>query len=279
MIKISTLHVGPRLGGGGQGDVFELPDDPEHLVKRYRPEIAVNEAGLVALVDWRAGLPPKDGAIIAKHTAWPQEIVDCEDGTFGIIMKRAAASFWHTVEDEKLPRDLSWAYLQDSARFAGLTTPPPRAAVQLMIQLATVLDVLHRNGVVYGDLSATNVLWTGGTAPNLFVIDCDAAHVEGGPRALDVAQTPLWSCPWPGVEGRERDEFKLALAFLRLYFCYEGPIDLSTQNLLVPDHPPVSRAAADLVTAGLQQLSVRPSAGDWLPVLRHLAKGLRARGL
>lgn len=277
MIAISSLKVGALLASGGQGDVYELDSDPRQLLKRYQAGVRVDVDGLHSLTDWRSGLGPKDKTIIDKHTAWPLEVVDCEDGTYGIVMNRAPRAYWHTVEGDVLPRDLSWAFMVDAARFVGLQPASPRAAVALMAQLVTIFDVFHRNGVSYGDLSARNVLWTGGGSPSVLLIDCDAACVSGQPRALKEAQTALWDCPWPGVEGQERDQFKLAVAFLRLFFRYEGPIGDTTVNIQVPAHTPVTRDAADLLAAGLKQVSIRPSAADWLPALHRLHRGLGAR--
>lgn len=277
MIKLSSLQGGALLGSGGQGDVYELDSHPGQLLKRYRQGVAVDVAGLTALVAWRSSLAPRDRAIIDQHTAWPTDVVDCEDGTHGILMQRASDDYFHVVEGDTLPRDISWAFMVDAARFSGLQPASPTAAVAIMFQLVTVFDILHRNGVAYGDLSSTNVLWSGGSRPSILLIDCDSAGVVGQPRALAEAQTPLWSCPWPGVEGQERDEFKLAVAFLRLYFRYEGPLTSTTRNIQVPAHPPVTRDAADLLGAGLMQVSLRPSAADWVPALRQLERGLRAR--
>jgi DNA-binding helix-hairpin-helix protein with protein kinase domain len=277
MIQLSALQVGRLLGGGGQGDVYELDSNPGRALKRYKQNVAVDVMGLAALVNWRTNLSPSDKVIIDRHTAWPLDVVDCGNSTCGIVMNRAPDDFWHVVEGDSLPRDLSWAFMVDAARFVGLQPASPIAAVQMMFQLATIFDVFHRNGVVYGDLSARNVLWSGGGRPAVLLIDCDAAEVAGQPRALKEAQTPLWNCPWPGVEGQERDEFKLAVAFLRLFFRYEGPLSDTTRNIQVPAYPPVTRAAADLLSAGLKQVSIRPNAADWLPALRQLERGLKAR--
>jgi hypothetical protein len=277
MIKLSSLSVGAFLKDGGQGEVHELTSSPDQLLKRYKPGIAVDAAGLEALVAWRQGLDPRDRNVVDQFAAWPLEAVDCENGSFGIVMKRAPRQLWHVVEGDTLPRDLSWAFMEDAARFVGLQPATATAAVTIMFQIATVFEVFHRNGVVYGDLSAANVLWSGGRRPTIFVIDCDATEVIGRPRALQEAQTPLWACPWPGVTARERDEYKLALAFLRLFFHYEGPLTDSTRNIQIPATPPVTREAADLLGAGLREVSIRPAAADWLNPLRTLERGLKAR--
>jgi hypothetical protein len=278
MILLSALGgIGPELSVGGQGTVYELLARPGEMLKRYHPHVKVDLPGLESLVEWRSTLAPGDLAVINRSTAWPVEVVDCEDGTFGFVMPRASAQFWHTLEGETSPRDLSWAFMADSARYVGLTPASPVVAVILMHQLSIVFDVFHRNQISYGDLSAANVLWSGGNRPTIFVLDCDATQLTGRPPALKAAETMLWKCPWPGVAARERDEYKLALAFLRLYFRYEGPLDYNTRHVQLPAHPPVTREAADLLAAGLREISTRPAASDWFDALRSLERGLRAR--
>jgi hypothetical protein len=278
MIKLSALGgIGQVLSVGGQGSVYELPARPAELLKRYHSHVRVDVNGLEALVQWRATLSPRDLGIINRSTAWPVEVVNCEDGTSGFIMPRAPAEYWHTLENDTLPRDLSWAFMVDSARFVGLKPASPPAAVAVIHKLMIVFDVLHRNGICYGDLSATNVLWSGGSRPDIFVLDCDAAWIAGQPRALKDAQTMLWKCPWQGVQARERDEYKLALAFLRLFFRYEGPIDSTTRNIQLPAYPPVTREAAELLAAGLREVTNRPAASDWFEALHKLERGLKAR--
>ena len=275
MINAADLALGPMISDGGQGMVFELTDDDTRVLKQYKAGVTVDPDGLVALADWRAGLAGKDLAVIDQHTAWPEQVVAFDDGTHGFLMRKAPASFWHVVEGARVPRDLTYAVSQDAARFVGLRPASPGEAVAVVFQLATVFDVFHRNGVAYGDLSSRNLLWTGGSRPSTLLIDCDAAGVEGAPRALQEAQTPLWDCAWDGVEGRERDEYKLALLFLRLYWHFEGIIGDSTPQVQVPASRPAQREVGELLGAGLWRVSLRPSAADWLPSLRELERGLR----
>lgn len=272
-------RIGDPLGSpGGQGTVYELPDRPGWVLKRYHPGVAVSVTGLLALVGWPQSLVLRDRKVIDACTAWPAQVVDFLDDTYGFVMRRAPGRFFHEVEGVRLPRDLGWAYLADAARFVGLNAAAPAVAAALVYRIAVVFDVLHRNSVVYGDFSSGNALWSCGPRPQIFLFDCDAAHVVGQPRALLEMQTPLWDCPWDGLGGPDRDLYKLALAFLRLYFRYEGPVHTGTGAIRIPDRPAVTREVHDLMAAGLRKDSaLRPPAAHWLEALPRLDRGLRSR--
>lgn len=279
MRQISTSQFGAMIGRpGGQGTVYELVGEPNLLAKIYHAVVQLDPDGLEALVGWRRGLGRPDLAMIDQATSWPLDTLTVtEDGRLGVVIPRAPDRFFHTVNGSTIPRDISWAYLADAVRFAGLEPARPAAAARVVRQLAGVYDVFNRNGVAYGDLSHTNALWSGGARPDVYLIDCDAAAVSGHPRALVEAQTPLWDCPWPAVQGQERDLYKLALAFLRLVMRYEGPLGENVRSLTLPAHPPVTVDTADLLEAGLREAGIRPSPAAWIPVLECLEKGLRAR--
>lgn len=279
MITSATLgRIGPAIGNpGGQGGVFTLPDRPGMLLKKYHDWVTVNPDGLVALVEWMAGLPARSQRVLRRLTSWPTEVVDCGNGHWGILIRRADVRFFHRVEGEMIPRDLSWAFCADAANFAGLEPAAPHVAVTLVYQWACVLDVMHANGLAYGDLSAGNILWSGSRRPEILVLDCDSAHLLGSPRALADAQTPLWDCPWKGVDDIDRDRYKLALAFLRLYFRYQGPITKDVDQLDVPAQPAITRTVAELLAAGLHSRGPRPTAKEWLDPLSRLERGVRMR--
>lgn len=278
MTDLSSLGpIGGPLGApGGQGTVYELPDHPDLVLKRYHATTAVDPAGLDSLVAWRRHLTPADRAAVDATTAWPDDVVHCPDGTVAVVVRRAPNRFFHQVEGDLVPRDLSWAFCADAVRWAGLEPAPPTVCVSLVRRIAAVFEVFHRTGVCYGDVSATNILWVGGRRPEVFFLDCDSAHVTGQPRALADAQTPLWECPWP-LEDRRRDEYKLALTFLRLFWRYDGPLTDLVRTVRLPAQPPVTRSTAALVEQGLREQGPRPAATDWLDPLQRLNQGLRRR--
>lgn len=278
MISVTLLGpAGAMVGSpGGQGSVYELQARAGELLKIYHPQLRVDPAGLEALVAWRAGLPAQDRGVIDAATAWPRGVVDCGSG-FGVVMPKAPAAFFHTVAAMRLPRDLAWAYNATACRFAGLTPATPVTAARVLISCAAAVDVWHRHGVAGFDFSGTNELWDPLRGLGYF-LDCDSLQVLAEPRGLPRAESPGWRCPWPDT-GIEADCYKLALMVLRVVHRYEGPLDDSVARIRVGGHPRqgIPRALVDLLRDGLRRDGPRPSAADWLPVLRDLEAGLRAR--
>jgi len=280
---VSLDELGPRgeeLGAGGQGRVVRLRERPGELVKLYCTDVDRN--ALVELVEWRHRLPQRDRRIIDAVTAWPLHVVESPDG-IGVHVREAPSVFFHEVAGEQQVRDLQWAYCR-SVAYVGREPATRRAAVTLVHHWATVLDVFHRNGVVYGDLSATNVLWSDrGARPRLFVIDCDAAWLTTGRRAVAGGQTPGWDDPWPSdgspADERRRDLYKVGLMFLRLYYRSQLPVDAATKHIALPADPPTSRPVRQLLHGSMRRDGARPAANDWLGPLRMFDRVLRARGI
>jgi hypothetical protein len=276
--------IGPPFGHvGGQGRVHPLPDHPGWLYKRYHDTTPVDPDGLLALVEWRRQLTGRDRRIVDVRTAWPQYVVE-HPGGHGVVIRRAPARFFHVFGDEEVGTDLQFACL-DTATWGGAGPAGPRTAVAIVYRYAQVLDVLHRNGVVYGDMSHTNMLWTSAPGwPGVFVIDCDAAWLTTGPRGVPFSETPPWIDPWPNDLTAERlrrlDLFKLGQLFLRTYYHWPGKITATTTSLGLHDEPPVTRRITDLLTASLRRdrpHQPRPRARDWLDPLVVLERHLRAR--
>ncbi|MFJ3586458.1 hypothetical protein ACIPPS_30115 [Streptomyces sp. NPDC090127] len=62
---------------------------------------------------------------------------------------------------------------------------------------------LHAMGLVVGDLSQANVLWSLEPGPAVHLLDCDGVRITGRPAVLDQADTPDWLDPHapPGAGG------------------------------------------------------------------------------
>lgn len=269
-------------GSGGQGQIRELPAHPHLLLKTYRSDHQPDVGALCALAAWPVGLSSQDRALILARTSWPARVITDTPWGVGTLIQRAPDRFWNLVEGKRIPRDLQFAFVP-AARFSGAELLTPAGAITMTYRYASLLDVLHRGGVAYGDLNHSNLLWAGSTSrPEPFLIDCDAAWLTSGPRTLPVAQTPLWLDPWaqrddgsPG-EAVQRDRLKLALLFVRLYYRSLMELDAARPLIELPAEPPITQPVADLLLAGLRRDGERPAAADWLQPLDRLERRVRA---
>lgn len=286
---LAFASIGPVAdtiaGSGGQGQIRELTAHPHLLLKTYRPDHQPDLDALARLAAWPRGLSSKDRAVIVARTCWPARVVPDTPWGVGTLIQRAPDRFWNVVEGKRIPRDLQFAFVP-AARFSGAELLTPVGAIAMTYRYATILDVLHRGGVAYGDLNHSNLLWAGTTSrPELFLIDCDAAWLTTGPRTLTDAQTPLWLDPWTHrddgspEEAVQRDRLKLALLFLRLYYRSLMELDASRPVIELPSDPPLTQTVADLLLAGLRRDGDRPAAADWLEPLNRLERRVRPLAL
>ena len=115
-------------------------DRPGELLERYHSWVTVEVAGLVSLADWQA-----TGGRRACETGLLDRVADRCGGLRGRHIRhrdeRAPDAFWQVVDQEKLPRDLSWAFMADAVRFAGLQLVSPVATVIMLYQLMTVFEL------------------------------------------------------------------------------------------------------------------------------------------
>lgn len=283
---VAYATIGPAdpepLHGGGQGEIRSLARFPHQLLKTYTTA-APDVDGLVALVEWRHRLAPGDRRVVDARTSWPVAVVPDTPWGPGVVIPRAPKLFMVDVEGRRRARDLQFACVP-----AALWTVPallsPSGAVTLTFRYAGVLDVLHRNDAVYGDLSHTNLLFGGSLSrPEIFLIDCDGAWVTTAPRPLPPAETANWIDPWPGDRRaeaeRRRDLWKLSLLFVRTYYRSVAAIDGTRRLIELPPEPPITAGVRKLLHAGLARDGDRPTADEWMPALRRLHDLLRRRSV
>ncbi len=268
-------RVGPELGkAGGQGRVLELLDQPNHLLKTYHPETAVDPEGLISLIEFRRDLDASERDVLDQVAAWPLAAVQFQNGNWGVVFQRAPGQFWQQTTEGSLLREVQFAFCE-AATWRGLRLPPRRAAVRIARGYAGLLNLLHRHGVIYSDLNQSNLLWVAGRRTRVFLIDCDSAWCRDAPRGLGRADHPMWADRRPPVVGDfaselESDRFKLALLFVRLYYRTTWIPSADTPALTLSEDPPVTRWVADLIGRGLHHRTQRPTAKEWIDALGDL---------
>lgn len=297
-----SVPLGPKLGGGGEAEVFAVANDSSLVAKLYHAGSSDRIAKLRVMV----GNPPEDPAIAQGHISicWPMRLLfDHLGSPVGFLMRRIdyATSIplfkiYNPLDRRRSAVGFTWRYL-----------------VQAAANIARVVEALHARGYVIGDLNESNIL-VANTALVSFV-DCDSMQVP------NAATGKVFRCPVgkpeftpPELQGRdfstidrhiEHDNFGLAtLVFLLLY---EGvhpfagvwrgsgdppPLEQRIQRSYSPyfgasvspmpvalpfdvTPPDVRDLFARCFVQGRSEPRLRPGAREWHVVLQQLERSLR----
>lgn len=164
----AEVVLGPRLGSGGEGDVFTT-NDPALVAKLYnKRHLTANRRDKLQL------MLEKDPRIDAL--CWPTALLYHPDGSFaGFLMPRIDPAY----------RELTTSVLQ-----LGKPTVQQQlsgwdrlALVRLCLQLCRLLERLHRADILLGDINPRNILvrTSDPEHPSLVVVDCDSCQIDRYP--------------------------------------------------------------------------------------------------
>lgn len=278
-----ALTLGRRLGQGGQGAVHEVTDRRineaddggwEVAYKEYNAAVLpqLDAAALAASVALPGELSAAEGRWLCEKTAWPAALVERQGSVSGFLMRRVPDRFLFTLQSlggttPGAPRLANLEYLLNSDDYVariGLSVSE-RDRLLLLTDLAATLTRLHRIGITVGDLSPKNLLFTTGTPPECFLIDCDAMRLRGT-GVLPQAETPDWQIP-DGEEKATRasDVYKLALLAVRLFARDQTSRDPAALASVSPELSDLARAGLDPDPAR------RPSPAQWAEQLAAAA--------
>lgn len=156
------IHIGAELGHGGGGTVFVDPADQSSVIKLLKKPTAENGARLRAMVELR--IPTQVPGIGGDASlAWPTRLVlDQRGGVRGYVMPAAVGpspaklyKLMQRQERERIARNLSW-----------------RTLIRIACHCADVVNHLHSNRIIFGDINESNFMAGGRGA--VTAIDCDA---------------------------------------------------------------------------------------------------------
>lgn len=271
-IARSDLVLGTALGGGGQGKVWAVE---KRLVNRkwpvaykeYKPDSQgqLRIDALERMVAFLPGQPLAVGQWLAEHAAWPAALVTEGAQVRGFLMRQIPDEFFITMPsgDRKAA---GFEFLLNPLTYVNMMVGnvTPRQVFGLLLAFADTLERLHGLGVVAGDLSPKNLLFSlSGPRPSCFLIDCDAMGLRGD-WVLKPVQTPGWQLPdGEAPETPEGDRYKFALLAVRLFLHEQHGKDVAALRRM-------DGAVADLAERGLSRSPTdRPSLSEWLDPLRH----------
>lgn len=291
-VDLSSLTIGKELGTGGFGVVHRVlgapvAGDPRPMVlKRPKPGLdrvhipSVLE-GMRLAVHFRQSLSAKERQEIDEISAWPVTMVTERGGEVGCLLPLIPDEFFMdipasgNVPAKREQRVMAYLAAPTKARNEiGYDNPDfhdDALRLHLLSRLAWAIELLHRHGLVFGDLNPRNEVFTFSPA-RVRLLDCDAvAHISDATRASRQGHFPRWKPPEMNdkaaspkkLQDFATDVYKLALAFVRYIAGAAG----ATQRVALPSPIPA------IVTPELASLLVRALDGE--PGARPSARELR----
>jgi DNA-binding helix-hairpin-helix protein with protein kinase domain len=245
-VALADLTAASRIADGGQGRVFRLVDLPGTLLKLYHPGVAVLPDELGRLID------VGHGDLRAAPLAWPNGRVFDSGRCVGLLMPEAPTRFVTSIAGHRRLLELQFLLYPRRAMWADLILPTAPERRSLAAAYVELFQALHRGGVMVGDVSMRNLLWTLADGPAVFAIDCDGFRLTGRPPAVRPADTAGWVDPArPSEVTVDTDRYKLALVTLRVLLGNHAvtPEDVcekpSARRLLGPALTTLARHAAE----------------------------------
>jgi hypothetical protein len=265
--ELADLGIAGRLADGGQGVVYRLSRPAGLLLKHYHDDVEVLPAELGRLVDLPAGMPAADRALVTAATAWPSGRVFRDGRCVGLLMREAPERFATRLAGRRRLLELQFLLYPRRAMWRDLALPSGVERCWLALHYLKLFDVLHRNKVVFADVSMRNLLWTLTGGPAVFAIDCDGFRVADRPAPVRPRDTVGWSDPAarPGEATLDSDRYKLALLTVRLLLGDHAltPEDVCASTALRAALGPVLTSLA----AAAAHPGRRPTANSWMKAL------------
>jgi hypothetical protein len=270
-IDVSALGALTKLDEGGEGVVYRCGRHPDLVLKRWhRPQPSIGRT-LQRLDERLRHLPADQLAYVRSRMVLPRRLVVERGSVVGFLMPRVPDEFYAESDQGK-------RFLVELQHLVYAGTPKVRTLglprvtlddrLELLRQWTTVVACLHAIGVVVGDISERNLLWTLSPEPRALFIDCDAMRIEGEVDERAAVQAPDFRDPAAErALTRASDSYKLGLVVTRVL---TGDFH-ATLDARVPDDPTgrYDAAALNAVIARtrLGDAASRPTADEWLAAL------------
>jgi len=282
-MDIGDLGQLTTLGDGGEGVVFRASRVPGQVYKEYKASVAheLSVDGLEKTVALLERSPPAARQFVSERSAWPETLVTRNGNIAGFLMQEVPGHFWcehgmagrprsGLTDWNKLVTRADWMDKQNIEstvpKFRVSNKADARSLHRVLLDLAQLFRHLHEAGIVVGDVSGQNILWTVRPEPRVFLIDCDGLRSEGE-RAVTISkQSPDWFDPLlNGDTNLDSDRYKLATAIYRAYFAEA----FATPSSSAPTGGRIGSRIAALAAAGTGP-SPRTSAQQWCELLEEI---------
>lgn len=271
-LQLGSLPLGVKLGEGGQGAVYDLePRGPwsqgtGYVYKEYLRPAAVDGAALADLVALPGRLPAGERDRLLQQTAWPLARVLEGNQVRGFVMAKVPDRFWGRQATGRKLREAQYLMFEPRPLWGDIVPPDAAGRLEVARQAASLFQLLHARGLVVGDVSMRNLLWS--PAPiGIFLLDCDGIRVQGRRPVMPQPETPDWNDPLqpPSGPDQDTDRYKLALLIVRILACDHGLRPTPDEPpRLVPGLPErVVREVTKRFAEAAGPRGTRPDASQW----------------
>ena len=264
VLGVGELSIGRRLGTGGQGVVYELVGRLQGFVyKQYRRFRSFVE--LADLVRFPSGLPGRTQTWLCERTAWPVAVVANDGHACGVVMPAASSRFYGPTAAGPRLRELQYLLYPPKPFWADMQLLGPAGRIAVARQMAMLVSCLHAHGLLVGDMSMMNVLWS--PAPTrILLLDCDGIRPSSLAATRTLIHTIDWDDPIPST-GLDSDNYKLALLVGRV-LAQSATVRPGQDLRLLPGLP--FEMAVDVSVTFAEAAGpagTRPDAARWLQAL------------
>jgi hypothetical protein len=247
----------------------------------------LNHPALEWLIAQRDALDPFHRSRIILSTAWPTTIVTFRNSPVGFLMPRVGKEYFARYGLRSAPKEvlLDWDRLvavRFGARRPNIVSEVPDVSdedvLMLLTSLAEILRALHAEGIVLGDLSGRNLLWSLRPSPRILLLDNDGFRRSGEPGITYPKETPGWEDPHlkGSVTTMASDVYKFGLVAHRAVFGYNSlSAELTAQAEALGGW---RRLVADLVKRSTAATEQRPTAQDWRSALASAMRIFQLEG-
>jgi hypothetical protein len=258
--------LGAEIANGSQGIIYALEQKPGLVFKRYKNTKAVDEITLSALIDWPASLSPAEQALLQNSTAWPRAPVREGKHLVGVTMPRAPERFTFKAPDGKSQPTTLYTAINKERTHIRQDIPIPNQTERLWLayHLCWLLALFERNGILYLDISSSNILWALDPKPEIFLLDCDSATLVWRLHSAPSVRTGNFYDPWfRNPPSHEEVRGLFSLVFARLVFARPYP-NFKSRLILEPSDNPYALFFQTLINEGYSEdLAHRPSMAVW----------------
>ena len=223
IIDHRRVRLGPRLGKGGEGEVYSVDKDETHAVKLYTvTDLTEREHKVEAMI--RTGMAKQ-----APQVAFPLSVVRDEGGRFAGFLMR------NVLEHKPLHELYS-----PGSRKLHFPTADYRFLVRTAQNISKAIASVHSLGCVIGDINQSSILVSQGA--RVALIDSDSFQVTSGSRQF-LCRVGVPEYTPPELQGASlskvprtpnHDAFGLAIVIFQLLFMGRHPFVGSVRHGDIP---------------------------------------------